>query len=253
MSDSPKIVTACMVVIGNEILSGRTRDSNMHFIAGRLTELGVRLREARFIPDVEETIIAVINEVRAKYDYVFTSGGIGPTHDDITADSMAKAFGVGIDVNPVARARLEAHYEAGQLTPARLRMARIPLGASLIDNPVSKAPGFRLGNVFVMAGVPSIMQAMFEGVTHELVGGDRLLSRTVSSPMPEGQLAEPLGALQLEYPDVDLGSYPFFRSGRSGTSIVLRSTDRARLDMAAEEMKKIMRAYGVEPIEGESP
>lgn len=251
MTDTPKIVTAAMLVVGNEILSGRTRDANTHFLAGRLTELGIRLREARVIPDVEATIVATVNELRARYDYVFTSGGIGPTHDDITADSVAKAFGVGIDIHPEARRRLEAHYEAGMLNAARLRMARIPDTATLIDNPVSAAPGFRIGNVMVMAGVPMIFQAMVASVTPSLVGGDKLLSRTVIALVPEGAVAEPLGALQQQFPDVDMGSYPAFRSGKASAAIVLRSTDRTRLDAAAEAMHAIFRAAGGEPFENE--
>ncbi len=248
---TPKIVTAAMLVIGNEILSGRTRDANMHFLAGRLTDLGIRLREARVVPDIEETIVAAVNDLRARYDYVFTSGGIGPTHDDITADCIAKAFGVGIDIHPEARRRLEAHYEAGMLNAARLRMARIPDTATLIDNPVSAAPGFRIGNVMVMAGVPMIFQAMVTSVTPSLVGGDRLLSRTVLALVPEGAVAEDLGKLQAEYPDVDMGSYPAFRSGKASTAIVLRSTDKTRLDAASEAMYAIFRRMGGEPFENE--
>lgn len=247
----PKIVTAAMLVIGNEILSGRTRDANMHYLAGKLTEIGIRLREARVVPDIEETIITAVNELRARYDYVFTSGGIGPTHDDITADCIAKAFGVSIDVQAEARRRLEAHYEAGMLNAARLRMARIPDTATLIDNPVSAAPGFRIGNVMVMAGVPMIFQAMVASVAPTLIGGDKLLSRTVLAFVPEGAVAEDLGSLQQQYPDVDMGSYPAFRAGRASTAIVLRSTDKSRLDQAAEAMYAIFRRMGGEPFENE--
>lgn len=247
----PKIVTAAMLVIGNEILSGRTRDANMYYLAGKLTEIGIRLREARVVPDIEDTIITAVNELRARYDYVFTSGGIGPTHDDITADCIAKAFGVAIDVQAEARRRLEAHYEAGMLNAARLRMARIPDTATLIDNPVSAAPGFRIGNVMVMAGVPMIFQAMVASVAPTLTGGDRLLSRTVLAFVPEGAVADELGKLQQQYPDVDMGSYPAFRAGRASTAIVLRSTDKSRLDQAAEAMYAIFRRMGGEPFENE--
>ena len=171
MAEEGKIVTAAMLVIGNEILSGRTQDANMHYIAGRLNELGVRLAEARVVRDVTEEIVAAVNALRARYDYVFTSGGIGPTHDDITADAIASAFGLHIDIRDDARALLEAHYEPGQLTAARLRMARIPDGAGLIDNPISTAPAFRVENVFVMAGVPAIFRAMFESCRHDIAGG----------------------------------------------------------------------------------
>lgn len=247
----PKIVTAAMLVIGNEILSGRTRDANMHFLAGKLTEIGIRLMEARVVPDIEATIVAAVNDLRARYDHVFTSGGIGPTHDDITADCIAKAFGVSIGIQAEARRRLEAHYEPGMLNEARLRMARIPDTATLIDNPVSAAPGFRIGNVLVMAGVPMIFQAMVASVAPTLTGGDRLLSRTVISQVPEGAVAEKLGALQQQYPDVEMGSYPAFRGGKASTSIVLRSTDKARLDAAATAMHGIFRQLGSEPVENE--
>ncbi len=249
MTEKSKIVTAAMIVIGNEILSGRTRDANMHHVSTRLTELGVRLTEARFIPDDEAVIVATVNELRARHDYVFTSGGIGPTHDDITADAIARAFGVGIDVDPRARAILEAHYEPGMLNEARLRMARIPFGAALVDNPVSKAPGFRLENVYVMAGVPAIMQAMFESIRHELVGGAPLISRTVAARVAEGTIAADLAAIQNAHEGVEIGSYPFFRGGIPGTSIVLRSTDQAALDRAAEAYIAILARQGITPIE----
>src|SRR5258708_3839460 len=209
---SDKIVTACMLIIGNEILSGRTQDANLAFIAKGLNEVGVRLREVRVIPDVAETIIATVNEVREKFDYVFTTGGIGPTHDDITSECIARAFGVDWVLNEEARQRLAAGYaNPTDLNTARLRMAHIPQGAVLIDNPVSRAPGFQIGNVFVMAGVPSVMQAMFDGIKHRLSGGAPVLSRTVTSGLPEGVLAEGLGRLQQRYPDFDIGSYPYYR------------------------------------------
>jgi len=252
MPDAPKPVTACMIVIGNEILSGRTRDANLAWLAVRLDEIGVRLAEARVIPDIEQTIVETVRAVRDKFDYVFTSGGIGPTHDDITADSVAKAFGVGIDIHPEARARLERHYAAGEFNAARMRMARIPDGGTLIDNPVSKAPGFRIGNVFVLAGVPAIFQAMFESLKHELVGGPKLLSRTVSAYLPEGKLAAGLAALQDRFGEVEIGSYPFYRGNKPGCSIVLRSTDAARLGAATDEVKTMMRSQGGEPIEGDA-
>lgn len=253
MPEPEKIVTACMLVIGNEILSGRTRDANLAWIAPQLNEMGIRLMEARFIPDIDEVIVASVNEVRARHDYVFTSGGIGPTHDDITADSIARAFGVGIDIDPRARAILEAHYQPGELTEARLRMARIPFGAELIDNPVSRAPGFRIANVFVMAGVPAILQAMFGSIRHLLVGGPRLLSHTVSGHVAEGKIADALRAIQDRHDGrLEVGSYPFYRGGKPGTSIVLRSTEPARLAGAAAEVIAAMRTLGVEPFEVKS-
>jgi molybdenum cofactor synthesis domain-containing protein len=253
MSEAPKIVTAAMLVIGNEILSGRTKDANLAWIAERLAETGVRLMEARVVPDIEAAIVKAVRELSQAYDYVFTSGGIGPTHDDITADAIARAFDVGIDVDPRARAILDAHYPPGELTPARLRMARIPFGADLIENPVSKAPGFRIGNVHVMAGVPTIFREMFKSLRHTLVGGDPLVSRAVGCPMPEGKIAEPLGALQKRYADIDIGSYPFFRpGGRPGTTIVFRGVKPAEIDAAAEEFKALVRSFGEEPFEAET-
>src|SRR5260221_202527 len=185
-----KIVTACLIIIGNEILSGRTQDANLAFIAKGLNEVGIRLREVRVIPDIAETIIETVNEMRATFDYVFTTGGIGPTHDDITSECVARAFGVPWVLDEEARRRLAAGYaNPADLNEARLRMAHVPEGAVLIDNPVSRAPGFQIGNVFVMAGVPRIMQAMFDGIKRRLIGGAPVLSRTVTSGLPEGVLA----------------------------------------------------------------
>jgi molybdenum cofactor synthesis domain-containing protein len=249
-----RIVTACLLIIGNEILSGRTQDANLAFIAKGLNEVGVRLREVRVIPDVAETIIATVNETRAKFDYVFTSGGIGPTHDDITSECVARAFGVRWALNDEARRRLAAGYaNPADLNEARLRMAHIPEGAALIDNPVSRAPGFRIGNVFVMAGVPRIMQAMFDGIKHSLVGGAPMLSRTVTSGLPEGVLAKGLEQLQARYPDFDVGSYPYYRRGGFGTSLVVRGTDAARLAAAVEELFAMIKALDGEPYEGDPP
>jgi molybdenum cofactor synthesis domain-containing protein len=251
---SEKIVTACLLIIGNEILSGRTQDANLAFIAKGLNEVGVRLREVRVIPDVAETIIATVNEVRAKFDYVFTTGGIGPTHDDITSECVARAFGVRWALNDEARRRLAAGYaNPADLNEARLRMAHMPEGAVLIDNPVSRAPGFRIGNVFVMAGVPRIMQAMFDGIKYSLVGGEPMLSRTVTSGLPEGVLAKGLEQLQSRYPDFDVGSYPYYRRGGFGTSLVARGTDSARLAAAVEELFAMIRGLGGEPYEGDPP
>jgi molybdenum cofactor synthesis domain-containing protein len=237
-----------MIVIGNEVLSGRIQDENLGYVGRRLAELGVDLKEGRVIPDEEERIVSAVNEARVRYDYVFTSGGIGPTHDDITADCIAKAFGVGIGLDPRAVAVLEAHYPARMLDGPRMRMARIPEGAVLVENPVSHAPGFRLGNVYVFAGVPSVMRAMFEGICHELAGGDPLLSRTVSSFLAEGQIAESLRDLQSRLPAVEIGSYPFYRRNRYGTTIVLRSRDAAALDDAERSYRDVVRTLGAEPI-----
>ena len=231
-----RVVTAALLIIGNEILSGRTRDANLPFLAEQLGGLGVRLAEVRVVPDAEAEIVSAVNTLRGRYDYVFTTGGIGPTHDDITAGSVAKAFGVAVERNAEAVALLEGHYEPGQLNEARLRMATIPVGASLIDNPVSKAPGFRIGNVFVMAGVPKIMQAMFDGIAPTLMGGAPVRSLSLSCGLPEGALAGPLGAIQKDHPDIDIGSYPYFRSGRFGVTVVLRGTRPDRLETAAAKV-----------------
>ena len=242
--------TAAILIVGDEILSGRTRDANMHHLAGELTKAGIDLREARIVHDDHAAIVAAVNALRAAHDHVFTSGGIGPTHDDITSGCVAKAFGVKLIRHPEAVALLRSHYaNPADLNEARLRMAEVPEGATLIDNPVSKAPGFRMGNVFVMAGVPRIMQAMFDGIRHTLAGGAKVLSRAVTAEVPEGKIAADLGALQDRYGDLDIGSYPFFRQGKVGTSIVLRGVDADRLAAATEELKAIMRALGGEPIE----
>ena len=246
---SVKRVTAAVLVIGNEVLSGRTQDENLQFIAQRLTDLGIELREARVLPDDESMIVRAVNDARAVYDYVFTSGGIGPTHDDITADCIAAAFGLPIDHNPEAVALLKAKYPARILNEDRMRMARMPLGAALVPNPVSHAPGFRVDNVYVLAGVPSVMRAMFESIVHELDGGDPILTRTVAALLSEGALAAPLRRLQAEFPDVDIGSYPFYRRNQFGTSIVLRGRDAGRLDLATEAYREIVRELGAEPIE----
>ena len=231
--------TAAMLVIGDEILSGRTRDANMHYLAGQLTEMGIDLKEVRVVSDDREAISAATKALSTSYDHVFTSGGIGPTHDDITADCIAAAFGAHIDVRDDARALLQAHYDrSGQeLNEARLRMARIPDGAVLIDNPVSTAPGFSLQNVHVMAGVPSVFKAMVASVLPTLTGGAPLLSRTLRMMKGEGDLAGPLGAFAEEFPDLSVGSYPFQKDGVYGSNIVVRGSDAAVLDRAMAALK----------------
>ncbi|MDH3476630.1 MAG: molybdopterin-binding protein [Rhodospirillales bacterium] len=235
-----KTVTACLLIIGNEILSGRTRDANLAFLGDNLNRLGIRLTEARVIPDEAEVIVATINDVRARFDYVFTTGGIGPTHDDITAECVARAFGLPLIQNPEARAILEAHYPPGDLNEARLRMANTPEGATLIENPISRAPGFQIGNVFVLAGIPSVMQAMFASSSHRLTGGKRLLSASVTAALPEGLMAAGLKAIQKRYPEVEIGSYPFHRMGVYGARLVLRSVDEARLAAARAEVRELV-------------
>ena len=201
----PMTVTACVLIIGNEILSGRTQDANLSFLAQGLNEAGIRLREARVIPDDRGAIISTVNEVRRGFDHVFTTGGIGPTHDDITAQCIADAFEVPLIVHPEAKRLLESHYPPGHLNEARLRMAMVPEGAVLLPNPISRAPGFQIGNVFVLPGVPSIMQGIFAQLKYRLVGGEKMLSRSISCHLAEGTLAKDLGLLQERYPDVEIG------------------------------------------------
>jgi|TARA_B110000259_G_scaffold21670_1_gene22425 molybdenum cofactor synthesis domain-containing protein len=231
--------TAAMLVIGDEILSGRTRDANMYHLAGQLTEQGIDLKEVRVVSDDPKAIIAAVQSLSDSYTHVFTSGGIGPTHDDITADCIAKAFGVHINVRDDARAILQAHYDAQKqpLNEARLRMARIPVGASLIDNPVSKAPGFTLKNVHVMAGVPSIFQAMTASVLPSLTGGQPLISQTYRIERGEGDIAAPLGALAEAFPELSIGCYPFQKDDLFGANVVIRGTDSGMLDQAMAQLK----------------
>ena len=235
------VVTAALVVIGDEILSGRTKDRNIGYIAEYLTEIGIDLREVRVVPDVEAEIIAAVNALRARYTHVLTTGGIGPTHDDITADAVARAFGVPIDFDPRAVAILAERYGRADLNEARMRMARIPAGADLIANPVSKAPGFSLGNVHVMAGVPTIMQAMLDARAPSLARGKRMLSRSVAAGMGEGRIAKGLAAVQADFPDVLIGSYPTFEEGVGyTTNVVLRSRDAARLEAAESAVRAMI-------------
>lgn len=233
--------TAAMLVIGDEILSGRTRDSNMHHLAGALTERGIRLVEVRVVADDHDAIVAAVNALRGMADHVFTSGGIGPTHDDITADAVAAAFGVPIGKRADAMALLTAHYarQGLEFNEARQRMARIPDGAVLIDNPVSVAPGFTLGNVHVMAGVPRVFEAMVASVLPGLTGGAPLLSQTLRVERGEGEIAAGFAALAAEYPDLSMGSYPFIQNGLYGTNLVIRGTDAARLEAAMARLKAL--------------
>ena len=224
-SSSATIVTAAILVIGDEILSGRTKDKNIGYIAEYLTNIGVDLREVRVVPDVTEEIVAALNALRGRYTYVFTTGGIGPTHDDITADAVAAAFGVTIDHDPRAVAMLSERFTPAELNEARMRMARIPAGADLIANAISKAPGFNIGNVYVMAGVPSIMQAMLDVVGPTLQTGAKVLSDTVRAGLREGDIGGPLAAIANAHPAVSIGSYPFWSETGPDTNIVVRSRD----------------------------
>ncbi|OJJ11248.1 competence/damage-inducible protein A [Alphaproteobacteria bacterium AO1-B] len=232
------VVTAAFLVIGDEILSGRTKDKNIGFLADYLTALGIDLSEVRIVPDVQAEIVGAVNALRAKYTYVFTSGGIGPTHDDITAEAVAAAFDVPLNLDPRAVAIMEKHYPPGQFTPARQRMARIPEGADLIENKVSKAPGFRIDNVHVMAGVPAIMQAMMDVVAPTLHTGKKMLSETVAANMPESRIAERLAAIQDAHPETLIGSYPKATDGKFTTQIVIRSRDETILAAAAQDVAR---------------
>ena len=246
---SPKTVTACVLIIGNEVLSGRTQDVNLNYIAKGLVGRGIRLMEARVIPDIADIIVAAVNEVRAKYDYVFTTGGIGPTHDDITAECIARAFDVKLVLNDEIHRMMLTRYPPGGLNEARLRMAHTPEGASLVPNPIQGPPGFRMDNVIVMAGVPRIMQGMFDAILHELNGGPPILSRTVNCPLPEGAVAKGLGEIQARYPELDIGSYPTFGRGTPETNLVLRGVDTAKLADATGEVVELVRSLGGKPTE----
>ena len=239
--DKQGIITAAILVIGDEILSGRTKDQNIGYIAEYLTAIGIDLREVRVVADVEDDIVAAVNALRTRYDHLFTTGGIGPTHDDITADAVAKAFGVAIDFDPRAVAILSERYGKADLNEARMRMARIPAGAELIANPLSKAPGFSLGNVHVMAGVPAIMQAMLDGLSARLPTGRKMLSRSVPAGMGEGRIARGLAAVQSDFPDVSIGSYPTFDpTAGFTTTIVLRTRDEERLALATAAVEAML-------------
>ncbi|AVF05008.1 MULTISPECIES: competence/damage-inducible protein A [Devosia] len=257
MTQSDSRITAGMIVIGDEILSGRTKDVNIGAVADFCTDLGIDLTEVRVVSDEMDAIVEAVNALRARYTYVFTSGGIGPTHDDITADAIAAAFGVALPINAQARAMLEARWkETGtEVNEARLRMARIPEGADLIVNSVSAAPGFRIGNVHVMAGVPVIMRSMLEALAPTLKGGKIVSSVAIRAAVGEGTLGGPLGVLQAEYPDVKMGSYPQMGKDRVMTELVLRSSDEGRLAEAAEKVRAMVAAAhekaGIAPPDAE--
>lgn len=240
-----EIVTAAMLVIGDEILSGRTKDKNIGHLADIMTAVGIDLKEVRIVPDEEDEIAAAVNAVRARYTYVFTTGGIGPTHDDITADSISKAFGVPCEYDAKAYAMMEESYAKRGLefTDARKRMARMPRGASHIDNPVSKAPGFRIGNVHVMAGVPSIFQAMLDNVVPTLKTGAKMLSATVYCPYGEGMIGGPLGDIQKRHPETIIGSYPKFGEGKFSTELVIRARTQESLDAARLEVENMVAGF----------
>lgn len=240
MAEEPN-VTAAVLVIGDEILSGRTKDKNIGYIADYLAQIGIDLREVRIVPDVEDEIVAALNALRHRYTYVFTTGGIGPTHDDITADAVGKAFGVPVIEDPRALALLLERIKPEDLNAARRRMARIPVGGDLVENKISKAPGFMIGNVIVMAGVPAIMQAMLDGVAPRLKTGAKMLVENVEAGnLPEGLYAADLTTVAERYPGVSIGSYPAFVDGRFRNSIVLRSKDEAVLAAAVAETRAMV-------------
>lgn len=241
------IVTAAVLVIGDEILSGRTRDTNINYIAAHLTRVGIRLQEVRVVADVEQAIVDAVKALRTRYTYVITTGGIGPTHDDITADAIAKALGITIDVDARAVEILEAFFakRGVEATPARMRMARIPRGATLIRNTISAAPGFMIDNVIVLAGVPDVMQVMLDEVTPNLATGAKMQTSTIKLTRAEGDVADLFAAHQKAFPDVAMGSYPSFAEGRISTQLVLRSTDSARLAEAHDSLASKLKACGL--------
>jgi molybdenum cofactor synthesis domain-containing protein len=236
-----------MLVIGDEILSGRTQDTNSNYVARQLTAIGIDLLEVRVVGDIEAEIVAALNALRVRYDFVFTTGGIGPTHDDITADAVAQAFDVGIGYHPEAYALLEARYAKGEFNEARKRMARVPDGGTLIKNSASVAPGFQIGNVFVMAGVPMVMRAMMEEILPRLPRGAPVLSVTISTALPEGTIAQGLADIQKAYPQTAIGSYPWVRDGTFGAQLVVRSRDQAAVEAAARDIEALAVKLGATP------
>lgn len=248
--DPPQVtpVTAAVLIIGNEILSGRTQDTNLAYLAKKLNEYGIQIRQARVVPDVERDIVEAVNALRQSHDYVFTTGGIGPTHDDITADCIAAAFGVDLVISPEIAAILERRPASPDIMAARMRMARIPRGGGLIDNPLGP-PGFYIGNVYVMAGIPRVMQQMVDSLAGKLRRGATVRSRSVTAFLAESQVAKQLGEIQDAHPNIDLGSYPFQREGRYGTSLVMRGTDDAALDATLDAVSRMIVELGGEPLD----
>ena len=245
MPDTPR-VSAAVLIIGNEILSGRTQDTNLAHLAKTLNGYGIQVREARVVPDVEDEIVAAINALRVRYDYLFTTGGIGPTHDDITADCVAKAFGVELEIHPQIAELIQRRPSPPEVMASRMRMARVPRGGGLIDNPLGP-PGFFIGNVYVMAGIPRIMQQMIASLNGKLKRGVVVQSRSVTAYVSEGQIAKGLGAVQDRFVRVDVGSYPFQRQERFGTTLVMRGSDAAELDAALADVVALIRSLGAEP------
>jgi len=242
-------VNAAILIIGNEILSGRTQDTNTSTIAVWLNSIGVRVEEVRVIPDVEETIIETLNFLRSSYNYIFTSGGIGPTHDDITAQSVSKAFGLKYEIHKEAFKILEAYYKPGEFNDGRQKMVWMPQNANLILNPTSGAPGFNVENVFCLPGVPSILKSMLGGLTNTIIGGEPIKSHTISLRTVESEIADSLTKVQDENKDVEIGSYPFFQAGKLGVSIVIRSEDQNKIDNCNSQILKFVNAKKIEVVE----
>ena len=244
-----KEITAGIIIIGNEVLSGRTKDINTSTLAKWLNSIGIEVKEVRVIPDIESTIIETVNHLRKNFNYIFTTGGIGPTHDDITAESISKAFNIEYGFHKEAYSILEKYYKPGEFNDGRKKMAKMPTTANLILNPTSGAPGFFVENVFCLPGVPSILQSMIGGLNNILIGGDPILNITVSLRTVESEIAQSITEIQNKNKDVEIGSYPFFRAGKLGVSIVLRSPNKKKLDVCNEEILKYVKSKGIEILE----
>jgi molybdenum cofactor synthesis domain-containing protein len=242
-------VNAAILIIGNEILSGRTKDTNTSTLAIWLNTIGVKVEEVRVIPDIEKTIVETLNFLRANYNYVFTSGGIGPTHDDITAESVSKAFGIKYEIHKEAFKILEAYYKPGEFNEGRQKMVWMPENANLILNPTSGAPGFNVDNVFCLPGVPSILKSMLGGITNKIVGGEPILSLTISLRTVESEIANSLTKVQDDNKDVEIGSYPFFQAGKLGVSIVIRSEDQSKIDICNSQILKFVNEKKIEVVD----
>ena len=248
MTNKKEIISG-IIIIGNEILSGRTQDTNTSTISKWLNSLGIKVQEVRVIPDIEKIIVDTVNELRKKYDYVFTTGGIGPTHDDITASSISKAFNLTYGAHKEAMSLLEKYYKPGEFNEGRQKMAWMPTNANLIYNPTSGAPGFNVENVFCLPGVPSILKSMLGDISHKLVGGEPILSQTINLRTVESEIAKSLSMIQNNNKDVDIGSYPFFRAGKLGVAIVLRSTTQSQIDKCNLEIIKFVKEKNIEIVE----
>ena len=244
-----KEIFAGIIVIGNEILSGRTQDTNTKTLSIWMNSLGIKVQEVRTIPDLEKIIVNTVNELRKKYNYIFTTGGIGPTHDDITASSISKAFDLKYEPHKEAMSILEKYYKPGEFNEGRQKMAWMPSNANLILNPTSGAPGFNVENVFCLPGVPSILKSMLGGIAHKLVGGEPLISKTINLRTVESEIAKPLSDVQNKYKDVDIGSYPFFRAGKLGVSIVLRSIDKKKIDNCNSQILDFVKEKEIKIVE----